>query len=531
MEGPRASHGRPLQPADQRMAIQGTVKTDIPGSVIAKNTLVNLTGEVIPILVGFLATPYVIHRLGVERFGILSIAWVLSTFFMVFDLGLGRATTKYVAQALGEGRPERIPSIVWTSLGCLLVLGAAAGVMLAIIDRFFFDSVFKLPASLGGEARASVYVVSAAIPFLLSSSALTGALQGGQRFDLYNAVRIPSGMSYPLLAAAGVFFGLTLPQIVILQALAAVGSLVALLVLCFKAFPSMRHRLLTTPRELRALVTLGGWFTVVFLVSIALVHLDKLVISSVASVAALTFYMPPFSVVNRLWVLPNSLYTTMFPVFGSAGASRKEELGRLLFGSLKHLILVSGPVFTLLIFFARDFLRLWLGNEFAEKSTLVLQVLAVGFFLNTIAWIPSTLLQGLGRVDLVAKIFLLELPGYFGLVWWLVEKQGITGAALAWAIRGGAEAALFMAVSRKFVRYGFSGVIRSGLLRALIVIGALVLATVSMPSSFRDLSLIHAVVTAGLVALFGLVAYRFAMDESERRVIKAPFLRVTGRRQ
>ncbi len=511
------------------MGTQGTTKIGIRGGAIAKNTLVNLAGEVIPIVVGFLATPYVIHGLGVERFGILSIAWVLSTFLMVFDLGLGRATNKVVAEALGEGRPERIPSVVWTSLGCLLVLGAAAGLVLAIIDRFFFASVFKLPTAFQQEARASVYWVSAAVPFLLSSSALTGALQGGQRFDLYNYVRIPSGMSFPLLAVAGVYFGLPLPRIIALQALGAAGSLAALIVLCIKGFPSMRHSMAITTRELRPLVTLGGWFTVVFLVSIALVHVDKLVISSVASVAALTFYMPPFSVVNRLWVLPNSIYTTLFPVFGAAGVSRREELERLLFGSLKHLILVSGPIFILLVFFARDFLRLWLGNEFAEKSTLVLQILAVGFFLNTIAWIPSTLLQGVGRVDLVAKIFVLELPGYVALLWWLVGETGIKGAATAWAIRGGAEAVLFMAVSWRLVRYGFSGIVRSGCLRALMTVGSLLLVTLLMPASFRGLSLAHATLTAGLVALFGLGAYHFAMDESERRVIKAPFLWVTGR--
>ncbi len=88
---------------------------------------------------------------------------------------------------------------------------------------------------------------------------------------------------------------------------------------------------------------------------------------------------------------------------------------------------------------------------------------------------------------------------------------------------------LFMAVSWRLVRYGFSGIVRSGCLRALMTVGSLLLVTLLMPASFRGLSLAHATLTAGLVALFGLGAYHFAMDESERRVIKAPFLRVTGR--
>jgi O-antigen/teichoic acid export membrane protein len=38
--------------------------------------------------------------LGVERFGLLSIAWVVLEYFVIFDCGLGRASAKYVAEAL-----------------------------------------------------------------------------------------------------------------------------------------------------------------------------------------------------------------------------------------------------------------------------------------------------------------------------------------------------------------------------------------------------------------------------------------------
>ena len=68
---------------------------------MVKNALLNLLGAALPLLVGILTIPYVVRGLGMERFGILSLAWVILGYFALFDFGLGRATTKFVAEAVG----------------------------------------------------------------------------------------------------------------------------------------------------------------------------------------------------------------------------------------------------------------------------------------------------------------------------------------------------------------------------------------------------------------------------------------------
>uniref|UniRef100_UPI0034E2C47B oligosaccharide flippase family protein n=1 Tax=Methanothrix sp. TaxID=90426 RepID=UPI0034E2C47B len=82
---------------------------EISGSLIARNAVLNLIGQAVPLLVGVLTIPFVVRGLGTDRFGLLSLAWVVLGYFTIFDLGLGRATTKYVAEALGKGEGDRIP--------------------------------------------------------------------------------------------------------------------------------------------------------------------------------------------------------------------------------------------------------------------------------------------------------------------------------------------------------------------------------------------------------------------------------------
>ena len=68
-----------------------------------RNSLLNLMGQVVPLFVGVATVPLIVRGLGPERFGLLSIAWVVLSYSAVFDLGLGRASTKFVAEALARG--------------------------------------------------------------------------------------------------------------------------------------------------------------------------------------------------------------------------------------------------------------------------------------------------------------------------------------------------------------------------------------------------------------------------------------------
>src|SRR5438874_13809856 len=93
------------------------------GPKLARNTILNLLGQGLPLIVGVLTTPRIVHGLGPERYGVLATALVVLGYFGLFDLGLGRAATRVVASALGAGRDEDVPAIAWTAGMVLAGLG------------------------------------------------------------------------------------------------------------------------------------------------------------------------------------------------------------------------------------------------------------------------------------------------------------------------------------------------------------------------------------------------------------------------
>ena len=71
------------------------------GGLLAKNTVFSLIGYAIPILVAIFSIPTLINALGVDGFGILSIAWMITGYFSLLDFGVGRALTKLISEKLG----------------------------------------------------------------------------------------------------------------------------------------------------------------------------------------------------------------------------------------------------------------------------------------------------------------------------------------------------------------------------------------------------------------------------------------------
>src|SRR2546430_5907904 len=78
---------------------------------VARHTLYNILGQALPLAVGLVAIPIVTRSLGDTRFGLLALMWAIIGYFSLLDLGLGRATTKFVAEALARQDARRAPQV------------------------------------------------------------------------------------------------------------------------------------------------------------------------------------------------------------------------------------------------------------------------------------------------------------------------------------------------------------------------------------------------------------------------------------
>jgi O-antigen/teichoic acid export membrane protein len=499
-------------------------RTESGRGFLARNTALNIAGQVIPLLVAVAAIPYVVRGLGPERFGILSVAWLVLGYFALLDFGLGRAATKFIAECLAQREFERMPGLLGTSLGLQILMGAGAGLLLALLAPALAGRVFHVPPLLEAEARNVFLILALSLPVVLATNGLRAALEAAQRFDLVNLLRVPASISVYVLPVVGIWGGASLARIVLFMLATRLLVVAAHLGCCFLVMPGLGLRPCWSRDALTRLFRYGGWVTVSNLANPVLLYVDRFFIGSLLSLSLLGFYTVPFEAVTKLWIIPGSLASTLFPAFSALTARNDlSRVTRLYARSFKYLLLLLGPVVLLLVLFARDILTLWMGSAFARQTTTVLQILACGVFMNCFAHLPFGLLQSCGRPDLAAKVLLCELPLYLPLAWFLVAHWGIPGAAAGWTVRVAIEAVAFgFLVSKAFAldphSFAEHGVVKSAL--GIIALAAVLAAAKLL---FRGSLPAQLAACGGFTVVYCGLVWSTILDHADRGQVEGMF--------
>jgi len=277
------------------------------GAMIARNAAWNLFGLGMPMLVAVFSIPMLVRTLGVDRFGILSIVWMVIGYFSLFDFGLGRALTQVIAEKLGSRRPEEVPDIFWAATFLMLILGLAGAVAGAGLASWLVTSLLNVPPQLQRETLQAFYLLAVAIPVNITSIGFRGALEAHQQFRLTSIMRVIMGLVTFLVPLGVLGFSHSLVAVVAALLAGRTVVLIIYLVLCLRVIPNLGDAIAVKRAALPPLLRIGGWMTVSNMVSPLMATLDRFFLGSMVSMAAVTFYSTPFDTVTKLLIIPSAL--------------------------------------------------------------------------------------------------------------------------------------------------------------------------------------------------------------------------------
>ena len=430
------------------------------GGLLARNVIFSFAGQAVPLLVAVFAVPEIISQFGVDRLGILMIAWAFVGYLSLFDLGISRALTQLLSSKIAAGEEERSSPIVWTSVLMMLVVGVIGSIVFWFASMPLVYHVLRTPDALKGETLRSFYLLALSIPIDVFTSCFRGILEAKQRFDIINYIRIPLGIltfASPFLVLP---FSRSVFAIIVVMVLANILALIAYVIMAFRVMPSLSHDISFHARHVARLLGFGAWMTVSNVIGPIMIYMDRFFVGAVISIAAVAYYATPYEVITKLWIIPQAIVTVLFPAF-ALGFTRKTPRTLLIFErGLKYSFLVLFPIILMVITLSRFGLAIWLGPEFALKSARVLEWLSVGIFINSLSQVAFALIQGAGRPDLTAKVHMIELPFYLILLWSLTSSMGINGTALAWTLRVVIDAVIMFAIAGNIIGMKLSGAVK-----------------------------------------------------------------------
>ena len=395
------------------------------------------------------ATPLLVSRLGLDRYGI----WVLATALVgtaaVVPMGLGDATVKFVSSYRGRGGTDGVIRVVRSTLTVSLLLGVLVAVVVIASAPWLADHVFKISAQDHELARRAIQLAGVGLVIRSVDSVFLSTLRAYERYDLAAGVamtvRIASIGSSLLL----VILGYGVLQILVAALVVTTLGTLTQAMLSRRLVEGLSLRPLLDRAALREVFGFGMYSWVQGLGGMIFGQVDLLLIGAILGSKPLAYYAVCIQLAQQIHGLPAAVFAFLFPMI----SSRYEHAGR---AELKELfsryvglnVLFATALAVPLILLGRPILTLWMGAEFASHAQGLLAILAVAYALLSLNVVPHYTLLGLGQVRFVSITNLaggvLSLIGVAA----LLPVIGLSGAGVGRLLYGPVISANYLRVVR-----------------------------------------------------------------------------------
>ena len=409
---------------------------------ILRNTAWNFAGYILPTIITIPALGYLSRVLGFELFGIFTLSLALFGYASIFDAGLTRAVIREVSYYRNNFH-EKL-KIIATSTIVVSFLGFIGMLIILCLDKKW-PIWLNVSEGFYTDLQDSMKLLAVMVPVFLIGQIWLAILEGEERFANLNLQKTITGSVQGGLPALFVHFSPTLMS-------AISGLLIGRLLVMFLAIYTSRKILFSMRFNidfivLKRLISFGGWITLSNIISPVMSYFDRFIASNMLGASHIAAYTAPSELISRLSMAPGALSRVIFP---KLVACDKEERNKI---KTKSFYIMALPILGLSIIvgvWADKWLTMWLGSSFSNTSPLILQILLVGFFFNSLALISFSSLQAKGLSNVTAFVHAIEVIPYLLALFYGIKEFGMIGVAVCWTIRVSLDFLLMFFLDKKF---------------------------------------------------------------------------------
>ena len=412
---------------------------------VARNIGWNLGSQLWLVVLTLAVTPFVVHHLRVDVYGLFTLLLAFTAYFAMLDLGFGYATTKYIAEFRARGDVDAVQKIASTSLTAYLVLAVAGGVGLAAVSPLLVQHVLSVPERLQPLAQTGFLIASLAFSLTMTLQALQAFPNALQRMDLTTRRTIAFSTASTLGIVGVLALGRGLLAVLAVQTVVNAIAVAAFFLLARRLLPEVRLRPGFDRRTFRMLARFSLLKFANNVSTNTVMQIDKVLVGALVSLGAVGFYFVPLQLAQRLTTVVGAVAVAFLPAASALhGRADRERLVELYLRATKVVAVLGLPLAALLVVFAHPILQFWIDPHFADKGALTLQVLAVGYGINIFSTIPAITSDSLGRPGVTTAFSVVSACFNVALSLLLIPRYGIVGAALAIAINSAVLVPVFL---------------------------------------------------------------------------------------
>jgi len=399
---------------------------------LALNSACSLSINLTTALVSVFLTPFILSRMGDQRYGVWAVLGSVYAYSTVLSLGLYSATNRHIPVHVARGQEQQIREVASTTTAFFLAMGLFIVLLtFACGDRVL--ALFLIPDSLLVPARLALYTVGLVAALCLGLNSFAAVLSGYQRYDL---------MALGRLVAIGFRVGLVLAllgrsETLLCMALifGATECLAGLFNLWF-AWRLMPARPLQRGairwQVLRDMFAYGVNTFLYAMGAIAVAKTGEVIVGSCLPPEHITYYtlalMPPMMLSGFVQSLVASVKPAIADLDARNDLRRIQELTLL---SQKYVLLFMMPAMAFFLILGTSFYEIWLHREM-NQAVALLYILAPGYLIHAAQFPLYSALAGRGehRIFGILTLAMGISAAGLGILFCRVLGWGTTGVAI-----------------------------------------------------------------------------------------------------
>lgn len=368
----------------------------------------NTAGQAVTVLVNVGLTPFLLRRLGLDRYGLYALLASFIGLISNFDGGLGSSATRYFSVHAGtDDRKASSALLATVSALLIVVVGTIAAVVVVIAPHL----TGYLHASVSLHQSATL-LIRAFMPLLLVAT-LRGVVQSlitaHHRWSYLNAAATAGQLVYAGLAVLLVTEGHGL----IGMLWASVGREVLVLVLSAwgaRGLVRLRECRFMSRKDLREFIHYASRVQVSSLTSLVNLELDALIVSAILPIKFVSLYAIGANFASQVRGLPlnaiSPMAVNLSQTFGRAGLRATIDEFTMLQRLWVRAIAAYALIGAVCAYFA---IQRWLGTD-KRLAGAVAAILLAGLGVNLLTGVMSSLTNAANKPGLESRY------GVFGMV-------------------------------------------------------------------------------------------------------------------
>lgn len=374
---------------------------------IKKGAIISYLAIAVSLLSGLLYTPWMVRQIGVNDYGLYTLATSLISIFLI-DFGISEAVSRFISKYNAEGDQKKVNDFLGLIYKLYILIDLII-IVLVIIMYFFIPVIYSELTAVEVHKFKVIYLIVSTFSIVsLPFVTLNGILISYEKFKTLKLCDLINKLMILALMVIALLMGYKLYALVLVNAFAGLFIIAIKLFYIRGSLPIKVNFKYWDLKLLKEVFSFSIWATVATLANRFIFNITPSILGAVSGSREIAIFGIAATLEGYAYIISGAVNGMFLPKVSKILANKKDgehvlplmiKVGRIQY-SIIALIFIGFSIV------GKDFIHLWMGKEFELAYYCALLIMLPGVF-RVPQQIASITIIAMNKVKIQAFVYVL----------------------------------------------------------------------------------------------------------------------------